>query len=116
MKKKVLSILLTLALCLTLLPATALAADPAEQFSGLTPGGTYWFDLSGADIPGTVNEGEDYGGPAVPDATLHWVPFTYAGTVDAYVLKSRSGDDETAKGDSANAAGSTDPSNPIGYT
>ena len=56
-------------------------AAAAEQFPALTPGETYWFDLSGADIPGTVNS-------AVPDATLHWVPFTYAGTINAYKLTS----------------------------
>ena len=55
MKKRLLSILMALALCLSLLPVTALAADPAEQFPGLTPGETYWFDLSGADIPGKKN-------------------------------------------------------------
>ena len=109
MKKRLLSILMALALCLSLLPVTALAADPAEQFPGLTPGETYWFDLSGADIPGNKNS-------SLPDDSLHWVPFTYVGTVNAYVLKSRSANDNTARGDSANAAGSTDPSNPIGYT
>ena len=109
MKKRLWSILLALALCLSLLPVTALAADPAEQFPGLIPGETYWFDLSGADIPGNKNG-------SLPDDSLHWVPFTYAGTVNAYVLKSRSAIDNTARGDSANAAGSTDPSNPIGYT
>ena len=50
-----------------------------EQFT-LTPGGRYYFDLSAMDIPGTVNSN-------LPDGTLHYVPFTYAGTVDAYVLK-----------------------------
>ena len=109
MKKRIVSILLTFCLCLSLLPTTALAADPAEQFPGLTPGETYWFDLSGANIPGNKNG-------SLPDDSLHWVPFTYVGTVNAYVLKSRSVNDNTAKGDSANAAGSTDPSNPIGYT
>ena len=109
MKKRLLSILMALALCLSLLPVTALAADPAEQFPGLTPGETYWFDLSGANIPGNKNG-------SLPDDSLHWVPFTYVGTVNAYVLKSRSANDNTARGDSANAAGSTDPSNPIGYT
>ena len=49
-----------------------------EQFT-LTPSGTYYFDLSGASIPGTVNGN-------LPDSTLHYVPFTYAGTVDAYKL------------------------------
>ncbi len=109
MKKRLLSILMALSLCLSLLPVTALAADPAEQFPGLTPGETYWFDLSGANIPVNKNG-------SLPDDSLHWVPFTYVGTVNAYVLKSRSANDNTARGDSANAAGSTDPSNPIGYT
>ena len=54
--------------------------SPNEQFS-LTPGGTYYFDLSAMGIPGTVND-------ALPDNTLHYVPFTYAGTVDAYKLTS----------------------------
>ncbi|MGN9077856.1 MBG domain-containing protein [Oliverpabstia intestinalis] len=62
-------------------------AAPAEQFN-LTPGGTYWFDLSGENIPGTVNTGTSYGAVSVPDTTLHYVPFTYAGTVDAYKLTS----------------------------
>ena len=52
--------------------------SPDEQFS-LAPGGRYYFDLSGANIPGTVNGG-------LPDSTLHYVPFTYAGTVNAYKL------------------------------
>ena len=51
-----------------------------EQFT-LTPGGTYYFDLSGVSIPGTANG-------SLPDASLHYVPFTYAGTVDAYKLMS----------------------------
>ena len=50
-----------------------------EQFP-LAPGGRYYFDLSAMNIPGTVN-GD------LPDSTLHYVPFTYAGTVNAYVLK-----------------------------
>ena len=52
----------------------------SEQFS-LKPGGTYYFDLSGANIPGTVNGG-------LPDTALHYVPFTYAGTIEAYKLTS----------------------------
>ena len=54
--------------------------QPDEQFT-LTPGGRYYFDLSAMDIPGTVNSN-------LPDSTLHYVPFTYAGTVDAYKLTS----------------------------
>ena len=60
---------------------------PPEQFN-LVPGGTYYFDLSGASIPGTVNTGNIFGATSLPDTTLHYVPFTYAGTVDAYALKS----------------------------
>ena len=52
----------------------------SEQFS-LTPGGRYYFDLSAMNIPGTVNSNW-------PDSTLHYVPFTYVGTVNAYKLTS----------------------------
>jgi len=55
-------------------------SQPDEQFT-LTPGGRYYFDLSAMDIPGTVNSN-------LPDSTLHYVPFTYAGTVNAYRLTS----------------------------
>ena len=51
-----------------------------EQFT-LASGGRYYFDLSAMDIPGTVNSN-------LPDSTLHYVPFTYAGTVNAYKLTS----------------------------
>ena len=61
--------------------------SPDEQFS-LAPGGTYYFDLSGASIPGTVNTGNIFGATSLPDTTLHYVPFTYAGTVNAYKLTS----------------------------
>ena len=54
-------------------------SQPDEQFT-LAPGGRYYFDLSAMNISGTVNSN-------LPDSTLHYVPFTYAGTVDAYVLK-----------------------------
>ena len=54
--------------------------QPDEQFA-LKPGGVYYFDLSGANIPGTANG-------SLPDTTLHYVPFTYAGTIEAYKLTS----------------------------
>lgn len=54
--------------------------QPDEQFT-LASGGTYYFDLSAMGIPGTVNS-------ALPDSTLHYVPFTYVGTVEAYKLTS----------------------------
>ena len=57
-----------------------------EQFT-LAPGGRYYFDLSAMDIPGTVNSN-------LPDSTLHYVPFTYAGTVDAYSMENET---DTAK-------------------
>ena len=57
----------------------------SEQFS-LTPGGRYYFDLSAMNIPGTVNTGNIFGATSLPDTTLHYVPFTYAGTVNAYKL------------------------------
>ena len=54
--------------------------QPDEQFT-LAPGGRYYFDLSAMNIPGTLNS-------ALPDGTLHYVPFTYVGTVEAYKLTS----------------------------
>ncbi len=68
---------------------------PEEQFT-LTPGGICYFDLSGAGVPGTKNTD-------LPDASLKWVPFTYAGTVNAYSLQ------ETANGDTS-ASANTAPS------
>ena len=55
-------------------------SQPDEQFT-LAPGGRYYFDLSAMNISGTVNSN-------LPDSTLHYVPFTYAGTVNAYKLTS----------------------------
>ena len=57
-----------------------------EQFT-LAPGGRYYFDLSALNIPGTVNSN-------LPDKTLHYVPFTYVGTVDAYSMENET---DTAK-------------------
>ncbi len=58
-----------------------------EQFPALTPGGRYYFDLSAVEMPGTTLE-------TLPDKTLHYVPFTYVGTVDAYSMKNET---DTAK-------------------
>ena len=58
-----------------------------EQFT-LAPGYTYYFDLSGENIPGTANSGNSDGAVSLPDTSLHYVPFTYAGTVNAYKLTS----------------------------
>ena len=67
--------------------------SPDEQFS-LKPGDTYYFDLSGASIPGTVNSTLD--GGTQTDGTLHYVPFTYVGTVDSYSLDSAADTDTTS--------------------
>ena len=64
-----------------------------EQFT-LTPGGRYYFDLSAMNIPGTVNSTLD--GGTQTDGTLHYVPFTYVGTVDAYSLDSAADTDTTS--------------------
>ena len=66
---------------LTLLPTAAFAAGEIDEQFTLAPGGTYYFDLSAMGIPGTVND-------ALPDKTMRYIPFTYAGTVDAYKLTS----------------------------
>ena len=60
--------------------------QPDEQFT-LAPGGRYYFDLSAMNIPGTANSN-------LPDKTLHYVPFTYVGTVDAYSMENET---DTAK-------------------
>ena len=74
------------AIAVTVLGADrALLADTAVQFDELTPGGTYWFDLSAMKIPGMVNSVKDEdGAEPVPDMSLNWVPFTYTGTISAY--------------------------------
>ena len=60
---------------------TLTVEDKVEEQFTLTPGGRYYFDLSAMNIPGTVNSN-------LPDTTLHYVPFTYAGTIEAYKLTS----------------------------
>ena len=59
---------------------TLTVENQPEQFT-LASGGRYYFDLSAMNIPGTVNSN-------LPDSTLHYVPFTYVGTVNAYRLTS----------------------------
>ena len=62
-------------------PEAKIPEDTVDEQFTLTPGGRYYFDLSAMNIPGTANSN-------LPDSTLHYVPFTYAGTVDAYKLTS----------------------------
>ena len=59
-----------------------------EQFT-LTAGDRYYFDLSSLGIPGAAND-------VLPDKTMHYVPFTYVGTVDAYALKDETDTDTTS--------------------
>ena len=62
-------------------PEAQIPEDTVDEQFSLAHGGRYYFDLSAMNIPGTVND-------ALPDNTLHYVPFTYAGTVNAYKLMS----------------------------
>ena len=85
--------------------STALAVTTtAVQQTSLTEGNTYWFDLSDVGIPGTVNS-------ALPGG-LSWVPFTYVGAVDAYVLNSSSNGVADA---SDTASSTTDSTGTYGY-
>ena len=64
-------------------PEAQIPEDTVDEQFSLAPGGRYYFDLSAMDIPGTANSN-------LPDSTLHYVPFTYTGTVYAYSLSSNS--------------------------
>ena len=77
----------------------------SEQFT-LTKGERYYFDLSGLNIPGTINS-------YLPDTSLHYVPFVYTGTIDAYVLNSAS---NHVDGSSKQASETLDPNAQYGYT
>ena len=67
--------------------ALTVEKQPDEQFT-LASGGRYYFDLSAMDIPGTANSGNSFGAVSLPDTSLHYVPFIYAGTIEAYKLSS----------------------------
>ena len=56
--------------------------QPDEQFT-LAPGGRYYFDLSGDEYSRHGKQRNLAG-----QHTLHYVPFTYAGTIEAYKLTS----------------------------
>ena len=77
----------------------------SEQFT-LTKGERYYFDLSGLSIPGDVNS-------YLPDTSLHYVPFVYTGTIDAYVLKPAS---NHVADSSYKASETLDPNAQYGYT
>ena len=80
--------------------------NPEEQFN-LATGERYYFDLSAFDIPGQTNE-------ELPESTLHYVPFIYAGTVNSYVLTTEA---YMVAGSSEYASRITDPSlSSYGYT
>ena len=62
--------------------------SPDEQFS-LTPGDTYYFDLSGDGHSRHSKQRKlRWCGFSLPDTSLHYVPFTYVGTIEAYKLTS----------------------------
>ena len=72
--------------------ATTLKAlwNKYQQFT-LDVGETYYFDLSSVSVPGSITVDRNSGGnkiKGVPDRSLHYVPFTFAGTIDAYSLDS----------------------------
>lgn len=77
----------------------------SEQFT-LTKGEIYYFDLSGLSIPGRVNQ-------YLSDTSLHYVPFVYTGTIDAYVLNSAS---NHVAGSSKQASETFDSNAQYGYT
>ncbi len=77
----------------------------SEQFN-LSTGEKYYFDLSGLNIPGTVNS-------YLLDSSLHYVPFVYTGTVDAYVLKPAS---NHVADSSKQASDTLNPNAQYGYT
>ena len=77
----------------------------SEQFT-LTKGERYYFDLSGLNIPGRVNW-------YLSDTSLHYMPFVYIGTVDAYVLKPAS---NHVVYSSKQASETLDPNAEYGYT
>ena len=77
----------------------------SEQFT-LTKGERYYFDLSGLSIHGIANS-------YLPDTSLHYVPFVYTGTVDAYVLKPAS---NHVVYSSKQASETLDPNAQYGYT
>lgn len=77
--------ILTLVMIISLMPAVTINAAAIDEQFTLAPGGTYYFNLSSKlsdiqyqyDGTATINT-------ALPDSSLKWVPFTYAGTVNAY--------------------------------
>ncbi len=78
MKKRFLSLLLILVMTLSLLPTAVLAEDGSSEnktFATLEKGKTYYFDLSGVGIPKPDSGYND----KLPDTSLRYVPFTYAG-------------------------------------
>ncbi len=77
----------------------------SEQFT-LTKDERYYFDLSGLSIHGIANS-------YLPDTSLHYVPFVYTGTVDAYVLKPAS---NHVVYSSKQASETLDPNAQYGYT
>ncbi|MEG1888972.1 MAG: hypothetical protein RR491_05540, partial [Lachnospiraceae bacterium] len=89
--KKVIALVLTAAMILNMgTPVWAEEHSADRSRSGekklaapVVEGNTYYFDLSTVGVVGTIN-------PALPDQTLHYVPFVYTGTINAYSLAANS--------------------------
>ena len=62
---------------MTRMELTAPAALDEASLAALKEGGTYYFDLSGSDIRFFKTRNGK-----LPDKSLHYVPFTYAGTLE----------------------------------
>lgn len=89
MRKWIFTAAAVLTMAAFMLPSAA-RAEVVEQYTNLTPGNTYYFDLSSeASSVGTIYT-------SLPDTSLHYVPFTYAGTIGAYVLDSSSSGNTSA--------------------
>ena len=107
-RQRACSLLMAICMIVGLLSPIGPFVQEALAAAAVTPdvGATYYFDLSAEPIPGTVNT-------ALPDTTLHYVPFVYAGSVNAYSLRISS--NGNAAGSVTAAANTTNPNNSIGY-
>jgi hypothetical protein len=82
-REKLMAMILALAMTISLVPAVTINAAAADEQFTLAPGGTYYFDLS-SKLSDIKYDGTATINTALPDTSLKWVPFTYAGTVSAY--------------------------------
>lgn len=81
--RKIMAMILTLAITISLVPAVTINAAATDEQFALVPGGIYYFNLS-AKLSDIQYDSTAAINTALPDGSLKWVPFTYAGTVNAY--------------------------------